>query len=738
MKPLPKNRMVLLLVTAIGITLAFIFSGVYHINKMAQLDKEAALTSYNKISDSMAFSLGECIRNNYLSVQASANIAGQTGEMTKEKIMTILPLLAQDRSYMDLAIVDMSGSGYNIKGNSINISKEEFFHDFNEKEINISTDKVTYVKNQEPVFRFVAPIKSGADLKGILIATISANLDNLGYLEENKLEDSLLFILNGKNEVISCEKGYDASGFNYDKLILSGTFFNQDENKSSDLNLNNLFGLINQPTNEYIWYQKPIKVNNWTLFIGVLNQINPIVQENVTITNLNWAFVLIIIVLLFIMLVSNQKFSSRKVNQMLYLDPVTGGDNWYKFRIDVNKILNRRFNSKRKFALINFDINRFKIINDAFGYQRGDEVLKDIYAILKKWVKQEEPFTRYSADQFYVLVTFQNEKDIIRRIKLLNEKLHQLKDTHTIKFYFGIYYITDKQNSIDRMGDFASMAKNKIKGSNEEYISFFGDVDKKRLLEEEEIEKTMYDALKNNEFLVYLQPKVNSKEETITGAEALVRWMNQKGRMVSPGYFIPVFEKNGFIIDLDLYMLRKVCEILREWLDKGCTPIPISVNISRINFANPNLAQVIRNIVDEYQVPHEFLELELTESAFLQNKEMLIQTVVLLRAHGFIVSMDDFGAGYSSLNSLKDIPLDALKLDGEMFKITDEVERGLTVIRNTISMAKELHMKVVAECIETREQVEYLCSIGCDIIQGFYFAKPMSIELFETKYLFNY
>jgi EAL domain-containing protein (putative c-di-GMP-specific phosphodiesterase class I) len=181
-------------------------------------------------------------------------------------------------------------------------------------------------------------------------------------------------------------------------------------------------------------------------------------------------------------------------------------------------------------------------------------------------------------------------------------------------------------------------------------------------------------------------------------------------------------------------MLRKVCEVIRGWLDKGYTPLPISVNISRLHFANPHLAEIIKDIVDKYDVPHNLIELELTESAFLQDKQILIDTVTQLRKYGFLVSMDDFGAGYSSLNSLKDLPLDVVKLDGELFRMTDEVERGLTVIRNTITMAKDLHMKVVAECIETREQVEFLCMVGCDIIQGYYFAKPMPVDQFEERY----
>lgn len=179
-------------------------------------------------------------------------------------------------------------------------------------------------------------------------------------------------------------------------------------------------------------------------------------------------------------------------------------------------------------------------------------------------------------------------------------------------------------------------------------------------------------------------------------------------------------------------MLNAVCKQQREWLDKGYKIVPISVNISRAHFTNARLAKHIEQIVDSYNVPHNVIELELTESAFFDNKSVLLQTVKKLRSKGFIVSMDDFGAGYSSLNSLKDLPLDVVKLDGEFFREADNVERGKTVIKDTINLAKDLNMKIVAEGIETREQVDFLSNLGCDLIQGFYFAKPMPLSEFEN------
>jgi diguanylate cyclase (GGDEF)-like protein len=447
-----------------------------------------------------------------------------------------------------------------------------------------------------------------------------------------------------------------------------------------------------------------------------------------------WLIISVATLMLFVLMIVTQIRSNRKVIKTLYLDPVTGGDNWYRFRMNANKILNSKQFTKKSYALINFDINRFKIINDAYGYQKGDEVLKDIYNVIKRWSKSGEPSTRYAADQFYILMSFTEENELADRITDLNIRIRQLRYTTTARIFYGVYYITERKDSIDRMGEFAQVAKNNIKGSSEYLISYFDDITRGRLLEEEEIEKSMNEALKNDEFQVYLQPKYMAKEETLSGAEALVRWQSSNGMPVSPGEFIPLFEKNGFITELDYYMLKKVCGLIKDWLEKGYNPLPISVNISRLHFANSHLAEIITEIVDSYKVPHNLIELELTESAFLQNKQMLIDTVVRLRKYGFLVSMDDFGAGYSSLNSLKDLPLDTVKLDGELFRMTDEVERGLCVIRNTITMAKDLHMKVVAECIETKEQVEFLCTVGCDIIQGYYFAKPMPADQFEKRY----
>jgi len=264
-----------------------------------------------------------------------------------------------------------------------------------------------------------------------------------------------------------------------------------------------------------------------------------------------------------------------------------------------------------------------------------------------------------------------------------------------------------------------------------------------RKLWERKVEDDMDRALVNKEFKVYLQPKMNSAEETLAGAEALVRWIHPEEGFIPPNRFIPIFEQNGFIVKLDDYMLEEVSHLQAQWLSEGRKTVPISVNISRTHFTREDLAEHICRIVDKYGVPHNLIELELTESAFFDDKNLLLDTVRKMQELGFIVSMDDFGSGYSSLNSLKELHLDVLKIDAEFFRGLDEEsfregnnieERGLLIVAEVIDLAKKLNMQIVAEGIESREQVDFLVSQECDLIQGYFFAKPMPVEEYAEKY----
>ncbi len=727
-----KSRMPLILFAILCI-LSSIVVGLYYMDHMTQYSYLLKMESYHSLTKNVARLVKQEYENNIDYLEASADLIAHSGGIDNHEINTYLPIISQKRNYEDLCIVSIDGMGYNITGKKIDISKEDYFIKMKSEDM-LRSDIIIYKAKNNPAVTLTVPVVNNGKYSGALIAKLSPKLNIEELYQKDLMEGVLIYIIDENHELIGFGQHTDIKAFDYDLMTSSGFLLMDKRSISKKIKLKDVLFKNKEGDQAYTWDEAQLGFNGWSVLVGKKLSVSPLTKDILRLTNLMWIIITSGTLFLIILLIIFERSADHKLVKMMYLDPVTGGDNWYKFRLTANKVLNSKQYHKRKYALVNFDINRFKVINDAYGYQKGDEILKDIYNVIKRWSRPGEPYTRYAADQFYIMTSFYENEDLTERIHELDHKLHKLRFTSSTKIYYGIYHITDRRDSIDHMGEFSSIAKNKIKGSTKGIIAFFDDAARDRLLEEEEIERTASEALQKEEFHVYLQPKVSPKEETVKGAEALVRWCKSNGRIISPGNFIPVFEKNGFITELDYYMLKKVCEIIRNWIELGYDPIPISVNISRLHFANAQLADIIRDIVDKYDVPHYYIELELTESAFLQNKHMMVQTVTKLREYGFIVSMDDFGAGYSSLNSLKDLPLDIVKLDGELFRMTDEVERGLTVIRNTITMAKDLHMMVVAECIETKEQVDFLCHVGCDVIQGYYYAKPMPVRKFEEMY----
>ena len=329
-----------------------------------------------------------------------------------------------------------------------------------------------------------------------------------------------------------------------------------------------------------------------------------------------------------------------------------------------------------------------------------------------------------------MILCYDDEKQLVVRVKSILDDISAFIKNMKVNFKAGVYLIEDKSISVNTLNLIAIGAKD----SRADYIGtkviMYSSKIREQQRKESMIEESMEKALANNEFKVYLQPKYSPVTEELMGAEALVRWISDEKGFISPGEFIPIFEKNGFITRLDDYMIDAVASLQAEWKKEGRKFVPVSVNVSRLHFADENLADHIKDIVDKYDVEHNYIEIELTESAFFDDKEVLLNTISKLHKYGFTVSMDDFGSGYSSLNSLKNLPLDVIKLDGEFFNELEDKERGETVVKNTIVLAKDLNMKIVAEGIETKEQVEFLEKQGCDLIQGFYYARPMPVDQF--------
>ena len=445
------------------------------------------------------------------------------------------------------------------------------------------------------------------------------------------------------------------------------------------------------------------------------------------------SFVCILFLIAIKYIIYNKKKKEDYLRKIAYTDPLTGADSIDKFKINSNKLFAK--NNPEEYALFYIDVDKFKYINDMFGYDMGNDTLIHISNTIASELKEDEIFARVSADHFVLLIKYKTDDDIKTRLNNIYNKV-QILSNPKINYYklildCGIYKISKSDNDINTIMDRANTARKTIKGGHKNSFAFYDKEMQKKILKEKEIENSMVDALNNGEFIVYFQPKYSLSDYQIIGAEALVRWDNPQKGLIPPIEFIPVFERNGFIVNIDFYVFEEVCKKIREWMDEGQKVVPISVNLSRMHFVNSNFIEKFKLIVDKYKIPTRLIELELTETAVLDNIEGLLDTMNNLKEKGFVISMDDFGTGYSSLNLLKELPVDILKLDRAFFTEKDESNNEKIVISNVIKMAKELKMKVISEGVETISQVEFLKQIGCDMVQGYLFSKPMPVKEFE-------
>ena len=450
----------------------------------------------------------------------------------------------------------------------------------------------------------------------------------------------------------------------------------------------------------------------------------------------------IIVLLIFIILISNiirTHKSNKKMRNLVFRDNITGNKNWFWFVIKSKEIL-----SKRKpgvnYAIVSLIFVRYRNFVLCHSVDEGEHLLHRIWARIYSYLDKKELVAHGTISNFPMLIKADTEEQARERLETIIQSLENIEDDHDFKFQAGVYMIdpsVGKKADIDLLYNNASTARMSLEDTDDTGIVFF---DNKLVEDEKWLDKVLErqkDALENNEFHVYYQPKYDPRTNELMGAEALVRWINDEMGFVPPGKFIPIFENNGFITEIDHYMVRNVALDQKQWLAEGRACVPVSVNISRAHFAEIDLADQIKDMVDQVGTPHELIEIELTESAFFDDKKLMLSTITKLKEYGFLVSMDDFGSGYSSLNSLKDMPLDILKLDAGFFREENNLHRSEIVVSEAIQLAKKLNMKTVAEGIDEKEQVDFLAAEGCDMIQGYYYAKPAPKAEFEVRLVKN-
>lgn len=425
---------------------------------------------------------------------------------------------------------------------------------------------------------------------------------------------------------------------------------------------------------------------------------------------------------------------TRRMEKLAYTDSVTQGKNINFFRKEAMNILD--LHAESPYLIQRFDISNFRYINDAYGHLRADELLKACINIYQELYTDRELCVRMDSDQFLTLTI--NDAGVTERRQQYCEKVNayagEIGIKYPIRMKFGVYQRRKQDRDIDVMIDRANVARRSISGEDTTNVAYYSDAILLQMRKKDKIESEMQHALDTGEFKVYLQAKWDVKENRVAGAEALVRWIKPDGNIVYPDEFIPIFEQNGFIEKLDFYMLTVVCKRIQQLLQEGRTVYPVSINQSRILLNNPEYIAHVTKVLEQYAIPRKYIELEVTETTLFDDKDRMLYILNELKGEGIPLAMDDFGSGYSSLNVLKDMPFDILKIDREFFSESITSESSTLILQKIIEMAEGLGLEVICEGVETQQQVDLLKKIGCRMVQGYFYSRPIPMEEYISKY----
>lgn len=540
----------------------------------------------------------------------------------------------------------------------------------------------------------------------------SVLIDSFGVIKENNV--NLYGFLTNKHEITTEN--------DLNKIHTMAENIKKQQVGTLDIKLDN---------NIYFLHYEKVNVNDWYVVTVAPNStIGKELTLFLTISLSLCMFINFIIIAICIYIdISNQK-KNRKLYKIAYIDPITllGNESYFK----ENGLIFLQNQTPNKY-LITLDINKFKALNNIYGYEFCNEILKTLGQKLTNILPSGHITCRISNDIFGSIFSY--SKDISKLLNRIFNDISNLTINNTIipiNLAIGVYKIHPQDTDINKILDKSYMARAKIKGLYDANYYIFDKILENQLIEEQQIESCMEQALKNKEFEVFYQPKVSANTEKVTGAEALIRW-NKDGKMLSPGKFIPLFEKNKFILKLDLYIFEQVCKDLSQW-KKNYNFVPtVSVNVSKDHFVNENFIDDYVKITKKYNLSPNTIDLEITESATIDKNIDILKILNNIKQKGFIISIDDFGTGYSSLSMLQNMPIDIIKID-KVFVDQADLNSNNNILNYIMLLAKRLNVKTIVEGVETKEQVKFLQNLKCDTIQGFYYSKPICKKEFEDYF----
>lgn len=588
--------------------------------------------------------------------------------------------------------------------------------------------------DQEDILVFAVPLKEGENA-GVVFATHSAVFYRQ-TLTANLWQGNGIGIIMDKSGTIILSAPKSSFGNIFEMaldFVFDGGFSADKIQQDIAAGESGVSGYSLRGEHRFASYY-PLKYNNWYAFAVLPTAF--VAEKALGLMVMAWLIcfaVIAVLVICIVFMLRMQHQNGRALYTMGFVDSLTNADNLNAFHFKYESAVSAFKNQGVPYALAVVNINRFKAVNDIYGLEEGDKILKQVASALQSGLQEGELFCRSSADEFLLLLACPGRTELAARLEEASTRAGRFcrEDGKCLPLSLtcGIY-VVDEQVPFYIMVDRAKLALSSARQRAGAVYAFYDEEFRRRIVAEKNIESHMESALQNGEFKLYLQPKCNFKTGRIESAEALVRWDSGDKGLIAPDNFIPIFEKNGFILKLDWFMLKQTLALLKSWKEQGLRVVPIGINFSRLHLDDPSFVTELARLADEYGVEHHLLEAELTESVVFGNTAVMKRFVDDLHQNGFTVAMDDFGSGYSSLNVLKNLDFDCVKLDKEFLMREGGNSRMRAIISGLVSMIKSLGGRIVAEGVETQEQAQFLQSIGCDLAQGYFFHKPLAAQDF--------
>lgn len=664
-------------------------------------------------------------------------IATEVGrkEKSPKKIIDDLQDVVDIYNFKRIGYVDAQGTVYTTDGFHQDLSYRDFYRDGMRGQVSITEVLEDSLGEHERINVFSVPVyeEKSHDIMGVLFMTFR-NSRLREIIDYNCFNgNGTTYVFNQDEEMIVASEDTDVAS---KKSLLEGVReqISKDKNyvkkvDSDDQAGAHEFGSSENDSKQYFCCTALNLMQDsgpvYVLTIVPEKYLTQLEKPFISTMNYLLAIVVMLIIIGGVGFVLLQYRKEKEIRRRLCVDKVTGGDNLAAFAEKLAK-----YKGHSGYA-VSMDLDDFKLINDTFGISKGDEVICEIWKIITAHLKRDELAAHTNADNFLIFLQGDNQDQVEKRIKEMSEEIYmlsvQLNVPHIVPA-FGISYIHKLEERDWEYGK-ANTAKSQIKGRRDLFYAFFDQKSSQRIQEEKSLEDDFQQSIEDERFELWYQPKVVQGGEVIHAAEALVRWRDNKGKLISPGKFIPLFERNGMISILDEYVFEHVCMQQREWLDMNMNLVPVSVNISRASLYFDDIVERYTAIVKKYGIDPKMIQLEITESAMMENDEVE-ELIEKFQKQGFEMHMDDFGNGYSSMALLSKTKFDVLKLDKSLIDGIGDTS-GELLLESLTGLAKKLGLSIVAEGVETKEQAAFIWNHSCDAIQGYYYYKPMQVEEFE-------